>query len=196
MKIFHELCHTFYLLAYCPLFLISLAASCFPPLEWKGGKVPSSNHYNLSETAIQAAFPWKLMSFLVWRKQNLHWLLTLFYVPPYLPHSSLPTTQLQLFPSLFLSLGYVWLKVENWWFQCTLNLWKVLEGRTNSWTFFSQTKGAEAPNPIMTSWLTLPGSQDFPVPALKIPPNPSVVSKLEWLVTLLWTYFCTLTVTS
>lgn len=57
-----------------------------------------------------------------------------------LPNYSLPFPYHPTYPSSswYLSLGYFCLAPENWWLQCTLNLWKVLE-RTVPCTFLTNS---------------------------------------------------------
>lgn len=129
--------------------------------------MPSSNHYILFWNGNGVNFHLETdLSFLVWRKQNQHWLLnSLSYLPPYLPHSMLPTTLpfSTSVPRQFLVGG------KKWWLQCTLNLWKVLESRTAPWNFF-WTKGAEAPKSKKQSWPIFPSlPRTFSVLALKGP---------------------------
>lgn len=133
--------------------------------------MPSLNYYTLFWNGNQVSFHLETdLSFLVWRKQNQYWLLnSLSYLPPYLPHSMLPTTQCM---ALLFSTSVPWwflVGSKNRWLQCTLNLWKVLESRTVPWNFF-WTKGAEASKSKMKSWPIFPSfPRTFSVLALKGP---------------------------
>lgn len=165
----------------------------------KRRKVPSSDHSTLFWNGNQVIFPSETdLSFLVWRKQGQYWLLdSLFYVPPYLLHSPLSTIQ---YAALHLSISVSWLI--------------VLGGRdSNVPSAYGKFRIAEM-HPELSSLepkvLKLQSQREKPWSALPtvpgafrhqhwkahIPTNPSTVSKLGWLVTLVWTYFCTVTVTS
>lgn len=146
MNIFHELCHEFYLLAYFPLFLILLPASCFQPLEWKGGMYLPQIITTCSDTETKVAFLWKLMSHPLSEGNRIsvdswsHFSLSLpvsstpFYSPP--KHCS--------------SLQHHCLLVISGWRQGAgdaSNFGKSWRAELYPELFISWTKGAELPNP-------------------------------------------------
>lgn len=189
VKNVYELCHKFYLLAYFPLFLILSA----------GLMLPTPRMATLFWNGNQVSFPSETdSSFLVWRKQDQYWLLnSLLYVPPYLLLSPLPNMQCTALP---FSSSVAWLIL-------------VGGGDSNVPSAYGKFWIAEM-HPALSSLepkvLKLQSRKQKPWPALRslprtllalalkgpVPTNPSAVNKWGWLLTFVWTNFCTVTVTS
>ena len=164
----------------------------------KVGERPFSNHYNLFWNRNQGGFSMETDVVLHVEEGESGLTREITFLCPLLP-SPLPFTYhpvTALLPLVLLSLGYIRLKVENWW---PLNWWQVLESRTPPQTFFCWTTGAESPDPKRNLDRLFPvclGLSECQNQESHIPPNPSTVSKLGWWVTLVWLYFCMITVTS
>lgn len=173
MKYSHEVHPKYYLLAYFPLFLIIsfclihptpgikrwervFLKSLYPFLKWQ-----PSQHYLICRSWCGgnriSTDSWMHFS------MSLPVFSTLLY----------PPSNVLLFPSGILFLGYFWLEVENWLLQYTLNLRKVVDSRNAPWTFFLLNKGTKASKPKKKSWPTLPSlPRNFPILVLKKSPHP------------------------
>lgn len=122
--------------------------------------------------------------------EDQYWLLkSLFYVPSNLLHASLPTTHLLLLPSLFVS----WLFLVGGRSKSMAPQYMGSPVEQNYTEFSSLEPSAEALSPApQKSWPNSSSfAQDFPSISTE---SPTTLSKPTWLVTLMWTNFCTGTV--
>lgn len=162
---YENICHKLYLLAYFPLYLVLSSCPMFSTSDMKRGEVPSLNRDNRFWMATKTALPRKLSEILHVEEKESALTPNVTFLCPSLASLLLftyhPTTAL---PFLMFVSWLFFVEATELMIPMYLSLRNVLENRSALWTFFSWTKGTEAPNSKKKFWSTVLGlPETFPV---------------------------------